>query len=133
MVIGGRTHYERLGVPVDASTDEIRAAYRSLARVLHPDRSESAVDPKDMAALNEAWFVLRDRGRRAAYDRDNAVRSDPTETSTKASDGNSTPFTKIDDSSSRAFRRLVVTATVLLAVVAVVLTTIAIIGAGNRP
>lgn len=50
----------------DASTEEIRAAYRALARRLHPDASGRTSG--EMAALNEAWSVLRDPGRRAVYD-----------------------------------------------------------------
>ena len=88
-----------------------------------------------MAALNEAWFVLRHRERRAAYARmlGNAARSGPIQTPSDPCGVDATTFSSLDDSSSRAIRRLVITATVLLAVVAVVLTTIAIIGAGNRP
>jgi curved DNA-binding protein CbpA len=61
------THYERLGVARSASAGEIRAAYRELARRNHPDVSSSGVDAS-MAAVNEAWRVLGDPRRRAAYD-----------------------------------------------------------------
>jgi hypothetical protein len=61
------THYERLGVPPSASADDLRAAYRRLARQHHPDAHGGRTSP-DMAALNEAWYVLRDPGRRALYD-----------------------------------------------------------------
>jgi molecular chaperone DnaJ len=54
-------------VPADAGGAEIRAAYRARARVHHPDRS--GADPDVMAALNEAYRVLGDPGRRALYDR----------------------------------------------------------------
>jgi hypothetical protein len=74
------THYERLGVRPDAGADEIRAAYRRRARELHPDARGAAGAPgggmragdagDDMAALNAAWWVLRDPGRRAMYDAD---------------------------------------------------------------
>jgi molecular chaperone DnaJ len=72
--VAGPTHYERLGVRPDASTDEIRAAYRQVARVHHPDAAGSAAGA-DMAAVNEAWRVLSDPGRRALYDRTLTVRS----------------------------------------------------------
>lgn len=66
------THYERLGVRPDAGTDEIRSAYRALARSLHPDSaaagSAAGRATADMAAVNEAWRVLSDPGRRAMYD-----------------------------------------------------------------
>lgn len=60
------THYEVLGVSTGASAEEIRAAYRAAARTLHPDAGGS---PAAMRNLNVAWHVLRDPGRRAAYDR----------------------------------------------------------------
>ena len=68
------THYELLGLPAGASQDEIRAAYRALARRHHPDTQHDA-DPATadqsrhtMAALNAAWAVLGDPARRQAYD-----------------------------------------------------------------
>lgn len=62
----GPTHYETLGVARNASPAQIRAAYRDAARRLHPDAGGSAAA---MQRLNVAWNVLRDPGRRAAYDR----------------------------------------------------------------
>lgn len=68
------THYELLGVSPRASTDEIRAAYRRLARRHHPD-TQTGADPEAaetarrmMAALNSAWEVLGNPTRRHAYD-----------------------------------------------------------------
>jgi len=60
-------YYERLGVRSDASPDEIRAAYRALARRHHPD-ARGGRPSNEMAAINEAWSVLSDPGRRAMYD-----------------------------------------------------------------
>ncbi|MEI7992202.1 MAG: DnaJ domain-containing protein [Actinomycetota bacterium] len=66
------THYDLLGVQSTASVDEIRASYRVLARRMHPDaQTGSAAGGSggwDMAAINEAWHVLSDPGRRAMYD-----------------------------------------------------------------
>ncbi len=59
-------HYETLGVASDASADEIRAAYRALARRHHPDRGP--VDAGAMARINEAYRVLGEPSRRAVYD-----------------------------------------------------------------
>ena len=73
-----RTHYTTLGVRPDATATEIRVAYRDLARRLHPDRtaptgsaapSGGAVRGGEMAAVNEAYRVLSDPGRRVVYDR----------------------------------------------------------------
>lgn len=61
------THYERLGVAPGAGSEEIQRAYRLLALRHHPDVAPDA-DPAAMAAINEAWSVLGDPGRRAAYD-----------------------------------------------------------------
>jgi curved DNA-binding protein CbpA len=60
-------HYGRLGVTRTATHDEIRQAYRRLARRLHPDTHGGAVSA-EMVAVNEAWRVLSDKGRRSAYD-----------------------------------------------------------------
>lgn len=59
-------HYATLGVQPDATAAEIRDAYRALARRYHPDREPSAAEK--MAAINEAYRVLREPSRRAAYD-----------------------------------------------------------------
>jgi len=61
------THYDQLGVAPTATTDEIRHAYRGLARRHHPDRAGPGSSAR-MAAVNQAWFVLSDPGRRAIYD-----------------------------------------------------------------
>jgi curved DNA-binding protein CbpA len=58
--------YALLQVHPAADPDVIRAAYRVLARKNHPDFGG---DPAHMASLNEAWDVLGDTERRAAYDR----------------------------------------------------------------
>jgi curved DNA-binding protein CbpA len=65
-----RDLYEVLGVARDASRAEIALAWRRRARDEHPDaRHGDAGDPARFRALAEAWAVLGDPGRRAAYDR----------------------------------------------------------------
>jgi molecular chaperone DnaJ len=61
------THYDTLGVAASASAAEIRDAYRRLARRHHPDHGGEQ-DAAAMAGINEAYRVLGDTGRRAAYD-----------------------------------------------------------------
>ena len=65
-----RDYYEVLGVNKDASPDEIKKAYRTLAMKYHPDRNPD--DPEAEAMFKEAaesYEVLRDTEKRAKYDR----------------------------------------------------------------
>lgn len=61
------THYDRLGIRPDATPDEVREAYRRLARQHHPDARGGAASP-EMADINAAWRALSDPARRAMYD-----------------------------------------------------------------
>jgi len=61
-------HYAVLQVSKEASLDEIQRAYRALAMRYHPDRNHAPDAVARMAAVNEAYEVLRDRGRRREYD-----------------------------------------------------------------
>jgi DnaJ-class molecular chaperone len=57
--------YERLGLEQGASHEEIRRAYKDLAREKHPDRGG---DPEEFKKIQEAHEVLTDEGRRRMYD-----------------------------------------------------------------
>src|ERR687895_2116750 len=59
-------YYEVLGVPREASQDEIRAAYRRLAKERHPDHPSGSAD--EFSLLQEAHAVLSDPNRRRAHD-----------------------------------------------------------------
>ncbi|HET9531223.1 MAG TPA: DnaJ domain-containing protein [Blastocatellia bacterium] len=61
--------YRSLGVSPRATTAEIRSAYRRLARKYHPDVSASPDASAQFVRINEAYHVLIDSRRRAAYDR----------------------------------------------------------------
>ena len=69
MAVKFRDYYEALGVSRDAAPDEIKKAYRKLARKFHPD-----LNPKNKSAeerfkeINEAYEVLSDKEKRRRYD-----------------------------------------------------------------
>ena len=64
-----RDYYEVLGVNRNASSDELKAAFRRLARQYHPDVNSSADAEERFKEINEAYAVLSDADKRAAYDR----------------------------------------------------------------
>ena len=71
MAVKFRDYYEVLGVPRTASADEIKRAYRKLARTHHPDlqpAAERARAAERFKEINEAYEVLRDPDKRAKYD-----------------------------------------------------------------
>lgn len=61
-------HYETLGVARDASTEEIKKAYRRLARELHPDVNSSADAEERFKDVTHAYDVLSDPQQRRQYD-----------------------------------------------------------------
>jgi molecular chaperone DnaJ len=66
---GKRDYYEVLGIAKSASKDEIKKAYRRLARQYHPDVSKEAGAEAKFKELNEAYEVLSDEQKRSLYDR----------------------------------------------------------------
>src|SRR5512143_4125523 len=64
-----RDYYEVLGVAKGAGADDIKKAYRKLARQYHPDVNKSHDAEAKFKELNEAYEVLSDDNKRAAYDR----------------------------------------------------------------
>ncbi|MFV0300800.1 MAG: molecular chaperone DnaJ [Paracoccus sp. (in: a-proteobacteria)] len=65
-----RDYYDVLGVAKGASADEIKKAYRSKAKQLHPDRNtDCKVSEAEFKEVNEAYECLKDDQKKAAYDR----------------------------------------------------------------
>ncbi len=63
-----RDYYEILGVPKSASEDEIKSAYRKLARKHHPDVDKNAGAGEKFKEVSEAYQVLSDSSKRKQYD-----------------------------------------------------------------
>lgn len=63
-----KDYYETLGVPRDADIDQIKKAYRKLARTHHPDMSKAPDAEAHFKDVAEAYATLKDTAKRAAYD-----------------------------------------------------------------
>src|SRR6266487_3612619 len=63
-----RDYYEVLGVPRNASQEELQAAYRRLSRSLHPDVNKDPSAEERFKEVGEAYHVLSDPEARARYD-----------------------------------------------------------------
>ncbi|OOG53035.1 DnaJ C-terminal domain-containing protein [Polaromonas sp. C04] len=64
-----KDYYKVMGLARDATQDDIKRAYRRLARKYHPDVSKESNAEKQFKEVGEAYEVLRDPEKRAAYDR----------------------------------------------------------------
>ena len=68
MPVEYKDYYKTLGVPKNATTEDIKKAYRKLARKYHPDVNRSAGAEKSFKEINEANEVLSDPEKRKRYD-----------------------------------------------------------------
>ncbi|WP_423923959.1 DnaJ domain-containing protein [Frigoribacterium sp. 2-23] len=82
------TPYEVLGVPATASDDELRRAYRRLAREAHPDLGGSA---ESFRRLQQAWDAIGTPEARAAYDRGRSSTGSASPTGTARAGGGTDP------------------------------------------
>ena len=64
-----RDYYEVLGVPRNATPEDLKTAFRHLARQFHPDVNKATDAEERFKEINEAYAVLSDADKRAAYDR----------------------------------------------------------------
>jgi molecular chaperone DnaJ len=64
-----RDYYEILGISKGATLDEVKGAFRRLARKYHPDVSQEPNAEERFKEINEAYGILSDADKRAAYDR----------------------------------------------------------------
>ena len=109
-------YYETLGLTRDADGADIKAAYRKLAMKYHPDRNPN--DPKaedKFMQISSAYDVLKDPGKRAAYDRGGSQaaadtsrqsghpRQDPIRDFMQESGGNQRGKSPVDDFLARVF------------------------------
>ncbi|THD25381.1 DnaJ (Hsp40) subfamily B member 9 [Fasciola hepatica] len=63
-----RDYYDVLGVSKTANIQEIRRAYRKLAKLYHPDKNKGPNATEKFVEINEAYEVLSDEGKRKRYD-----------------------------------------------------------------
>jgi DnaJ-class molecular chaperone len=68
-----RDYYDILGIGRDASDKEIKAAYRNIIKLCHPDSPDCRMTTKELHEIQEAYDVLSDKRKKARYDRSISV------------------------------------------------------------
>jgi len=133
------SHYDVLGVAVDADLEEVRRAYYRKARLLHPDHftGSSAAEQQraeaEMKAVNMAWSTLRNGDARRRYDIEQGLLVDSDEHETSA-DGTLAEEASDDEAPQSPVRRTRVPVTIVLVLIAgVVATGIAVVAQADNP
>jgi len=103
---GPPTHYQTLGVSEMATQEEIKHAYRRLAKKYHPDHNRKQGAEAKFKEINEAYQVLGDPGRRQIYDYDLAQSRRPGTSSAGTSAPPPPPSPPPQPSPQRAYRYL---------------------------
>jgi curved DNA-binding protein CbpA len=104
MTGGGQVDpYAELGVSRDASSEELRRAYRQLARRYHPDVNRDPGGPERFAAAARAYATLSDPGQRADHDQTRR----PPPTASRSSSLGRTPQRGVIELSPAELRHLV--------------------------
>lgn len=75
--MANKNYYETLGVDKSASADEIKSAYRKLAKQYHPDLNKATEAQAKFKEINEAYEVLGDENKRKNYDQFGTADSQP--------------------------------------------------------
>ncbi len=91
-----RDYYEVLGLSKDASQDQIRSAYLKLAKQYHPDLNKSPDAPAKFKEVSEAYEVLKDPQKKAAYDQFGFAGVDPQAAGAGAGQGGFGGFGDVD-------------------------------------
>lgn len=102
-----KDHYATLGIDASASLDDIKKAYRKLARKYHPDVSTEKDAEVKMRDLNEAYGVLSDDGKKTVYDYDrrHSTKTKASPSWTNKPGPGSNPFENAEDI-SKAFEEM---------------------------
>ena len=76
-IMANKDYYSILGVGKDAGEDEIKSAYRRLAKKYHPDLNKTPEAAEKFKEINEAYSVLGDPKKRSNYDQFGSADGNP--------------------------------------------------------